>query len=175
MKYANTFPSIFILAPPLSLLSLFTSLSPLLPFLISIPAGHRAHPRYGQGCAGPSNQGAVVYTAHRPPQWCGHNPNASHKLGLTASKILALKKLYKEICTAHLRSFYGVWGKKPGNQQSTEMEMLCLKLLLLREHFSLTVFFCQQNCCYYYFILLCKIIITAFNLLPFVMLVLVHH
>lgn len=56
--------------------------------------------------------------AHRPAQGCGYNPNVSYKLGLTATKILALKKLHKETCTAHLRSFYGVWGKKPGNQQS---------------------------------------------------------
>lgn len=65
-------------------------------------------------------QTSTQLTIHRPPQWCGYSPNVSHKLGLTASKILALKKLYKEMCTAHLRSFYGVWGKKPGNQQSAD-------------------------------------------------------
>lgn len=55
---------------------------------------------------------------HRRPQWRGYNTNVSHKLGLTTSRILALKKLHKETCTAHLRSFYGVYGKKPGNQYS---------------------------------------------------------
>lgn len=117
-------------------------------------------------------QFSTQLTTHRPPQWCAYNPNVSHKLGLTASKSLALEKLHQEKCTAHLRSLYGARNQEISNQPTDGK--LWLKLLL-REHFSLVVFFCQQNCCYYYFILLCKIITTAFNLLPFVMLVLSHH
>lgn len=66
MKHTDTFPSIFTLAPLLSLLSLLTPLFPLLPFFSSVPAGHRDHPCYGLGCAGPSDQGAVFYTANNP-------------------------------------------------------------------------------------------------------------
>lgn len=100
MKYANTSPSIFILAPPLSL-----------PITVHLSAPFALIPQFNT-CG---TQRSFIHamskavlghltkehlstqlTTHRPPQWCGYNPNVSHKLGLTASKTLALKKLHKE-------------------------------------------------------------------------------
>lgn len=117
MKYAKTFPSILILAPLLS-----CHCSPLcshssVQYLQDTGFIHAM----GKAVLGHlTKEQLSTQLTHRSPHWCGYNPNVSHKLGLIARKILALKKLHKEMCTAHLRSFYGVWGKKPGNQQSAD-------------------------------------------------------
>lgn len=91
---------------------------------------------------------------HRPPQWCGYNPNVSHKLGLTASKILALKKLHKGMCTADLRSFCGMWARNQEiSSQLTDGNALP-QTTTKRAFLTCGLFFCQQNCCYYYYIVM---------------------
>lgn len=105
-----------------------------------------------EGRARQPDQEALVYTDNNPQTsatvWLQPKCTA-HELGLADNKILALSQLCTERCTAHLRYFCGMQGKKPGNS-SQPIDGNTSAQPWLKERFSLALFSVhQQKCCHW--------------------------